>query len=173
MSIAADKKHLDDTLKEYRRRLDVIPDAVFNTTPPGGGWSYGEVYSHILQADMASLIGIERCANGTGKIDSKRLNWLATLIFLFKRFPPVGLKVPKKFESLTVNISKEEARNLLIKLKTRVDQLAPVINKASTFSKIKHPRLGMLNARQWLRFIAIHTAHHLKQLTRLDKKFKL
>ncbi|RKR81499.1 DinB family protein [Mucilaginibacter gracilis] len=171
MSIASLKKTLENTLMEYRRRLDVIPDSEFNATPPGGGWSYGEVYSHILQANLASLVAIERCANGTGKIDDKRLGLPAQFIFLVGSFP-IKFKAPEKIAAQVNNIGKEEARNLLVKLKTRIEQLAPVINKSSTFSKIKHPSLGLLNAKQWLRFIDIHTRHHLKQLNRIEKKFK-
>lgn len=171
MSIASDKKAIETALAEYRRRLDVIPDSQFNIMPPGGGWSYGEVYSHILQANLGSLIAIERCANGTGKIDDKRMGWLAQLIFLFGHFP-FKFKAPEKIAAQVNNIGKEEARNLLVKLKAKIEQMIPVTNKASTFSKIKHPRLGLLNAKQWLRFIDIHTRHHLKQLNRIENKFK-
>lgn len=171
MSIIADKKMLEDTLKEYRRRLDTIPDQLFNAAPPGGGWSYGEVYSHILQADLGSFIAIEKCTNGTGKMDNKRLGWLAWLIFLTGRFPPFKIKTSAKMEAAVTNLAKEDARNMIIKLKNRMDQLIPAINKSSSFSKIKHPRLGMLNAKQWFKFIGIHTKHHLKQLEALDKKF--
>lgn len=171
MSIAADKKSLEKTLQEFRRRLDVIPESQFNAVPPGGGWTYGEVYSHILQADLGSLVAIERCANGTGKIDDKRLGWLAQFIFLLGSFP-VKFKAPDKIAAMVNNIGKEEARNLLVKLKVKIEQMVPVVNRSSTFSKIKHPRLGLLNARQWFRFIDIHTRHHLNQLNRIENKFK-
>jgi hypothetical protein len=173
MSIAVNKKLVENALAEYRRRIDQIPDNQFNATPPGGGWSYAEVYSHILQANLGSFTAIEKCTNGTAKIDNKGLNWLARLIFLTGRFPPFKIKAPKQIESMVANIGKEEARNLLIKTKTRMEQLLPAINKSSTFSKIKHPRLGLLNAKQWFRFIGVHTRHHLKQLERIDKKFNV
>lgn len=171
MSIALDKKSLEIALAEYRNRLDKIPEGQFNATPPGGGWSYGEVYSHILQANLGSFIAIERCANGTGKIDNKRLGLLAQFIFLLGSFP-FKFKAPEKIAAQVNNIDKEEARNLLVKLKTKVDQMASVTGKSSSFSKIKHPRLGLLNAKQWFRFIDIHTRHHLKQLNRIEKKFQ-
>jgi hypothetical protein len=31
--------------------------------------------------------------------------------------------------------------------------------------------MGNLNAGQWLKFILVHTNHHIKQLNRIDKKF--
>lgn len=172
MSIASDKESLENALLAYRRKLDEIPDELFNKIPPGGGWSYGEVYSHILQANLGSFTAIEKCINGSGQIDNKPLNWFARLIFLIGRFPPFKIKAPKNMAALVANIDKEEARNLLVRLKKRSDQLVSAINKSSSFSKVKHPRLGLLNARQWFRFINIHTKHHLRQLERIDEQFK-
>jgi len=171
MSIASDKNALEESLAVYRRKLDELPDDLFNQTPPGGGWSYGEVYCHILQANMGSLTAIEKCINGTGQIDNKRLSLLATLVLLTGRFSPVRIKTPAKIAAMVTNIDKEEARNNIIKVKKRLEQLVGAISKSSSFIKIKHPRLGMLNARQWLRFINIHTRHHLKQIERIEKKF--
>jgi hypothetical protein len=171
MSIASDKKELEEGLAEYRKRLDQIPDELFNQTPPGGGWSYGELYCHILQANLGSFTAIERCCNGSGVVDNKRLSILAWLIFLMGRFPPVRIKAPKAIAAMVTNMDKEEARNNIVKVKKRIDQLVGGISKSSSFNKVKHPRLGLLNAKQWLRFINIHTRHHLKQLQRIDKKF--
>jgi hypothetical protein len=170
VSILSDKQAIEAAVKEYRDRLDAIPDNLFNITPPGGGWSYGEVYSHILQANLGSVIAVEKCGNGTGKADHKRLSLLAWLILLSGRFPG-KVKAPEKVAAMTTNMSKEEARNMLVKFKRRFDQVTPSVKGASKHCKIKHPRLGMLNAEQWLRFIDIHTRHHLKQLNRIDKKF--
>ena len=171
MSIASDKQALEESLAVYRRKLDELPDDLFNQTPPSGGWSYAEVYCHILQANMGSLVAIERCINGTGQIDNKRPGLLATLVFLTGRFPPVRIKAPAKVASMVTKIDKEEARNNIIKVKKRVEQLMGAISKASSFIKVKHPRLGMLNARQWLRFINIHTRHHFRQIERIEKSF--
>jgi hypothetical protein len=69
-------------------------------------------------------------------------------------------------------ISKEEARNLLIKCRTRVNEMVPLLKDSPENCRMKHPRLGMLNARQWYKFIMIHTKHHIKQLNRIEKIFQ-
>ncbi|WP_448702142.1 DinB family protein [Mucilaginibacter sp. AW1-3] len=172
MSIASDKKALEESLAIYRKKLDEIPDEQFNQTPPRGGWSYGEVYCHILQANLGSFTAIEKCINGSGQIDNKNLSLLAWIVFLTGRFPPVKIKAPKKIAAMVTNMDKEEARNNIIKVKKRLEQLVGAISKSSSFIKVKHPRLGLLNAKQWLRFINIHTKHHLKQLERIEKSFR-
>jgi len=71
-----------------------------------------------------------------------------------------------------LKISKEEARNLLIKCRKRLDEVTPLIKDALPGARYKHMRLGILNANQWFKFIKIHLQHHFKQLGRIEKKFK-
>lgn len=171
MSIAADKANIENLLQTYRQRLDEIPDELFNVTPPGGGWSYAEVYSHIMRSTSGSLVAAEKCSNGTGETHTKPIGILGRLILLFGYLPGIKFKAPASIAALTANVSKEEARNLIIKAKKRLDDIVPHIEDASAFCKIKHPRFGMLNATQWLTFTGIHLKHHIKQLNRINKKF--
>jgi hypothetical protein len=66
-------------------------------------------------------------------------------------------------------ITKEDAKNLIIKCRKRVETTMPLIAASSPANKYKHPRLGMLNAKQWFKFIRIHLQHHLKQLDRIKR----
>jgi hypothetical protein len=174
MNIARERKTIEATLDEYRAQLDLIPDDKFTQTPPGGGWSYAEVYSHILQATLGSSIAMERCCNNTCVPTTQKLTFLGMLMMTINRFPPVRVKVPEKVNAKmpALKISKEEARNLLIKCRKRIDEIIPKIEDALPTSRHKHPRLGMLNAGQWLKFIRIHLIHHLKQMDRIGKKLK-
>lgn len=162
-----------NALDDYRAQLDLIPDEQWNVTPPGGGWSFAEVYSHILQATLGSSIAAEKCSQSSCKLTLKGPTLFGRILLLFGKFPPVKVKVPSTApDRLSVSkISKEEARNLLIKCRKRMDTILPLVYKASRRARIHHPRLGMLNARQWLRFMRIHLTHHLKQLQRIKNKF--
>jgi len=162
---------INQALDEYRERLDTIPDELFTQKPPDGGWSYAEVYSHILQADLGSSIAMERCINGTVEPGKKGLNWLGRLFFMFNRFPPIKSPAPAGAPTAK-KIDKEEARNLIIKCRTRLHDISQKLDGFSKHNRIKHPRLGMLDAWHWYKFILIHTRHHLKQLDRLDRQFK-
>jgi hypothetical protein len=172
MNIAKEYKTINTALDNYRARLDTIPDELFTVTPPGGGWSYSEVYSHILKATLGSSISLERCANGNCEPTSIGLTFWGKLMMFTGRFPPVKVKVPKTLsEKMTADkISKEDAKNLLIRCRKRIDSTMPLIKNSSPYSRNKHPRLGMLNAQQWFKFIRIHASHHLKQLSRIQKK---
>lgn len=173
MNVAKECKAIEVALTAYRERLDTIPEELFTETPPGGGWSYAEVYSHILQATLGSSINAERCANGTGEKNSKGSTLLGRLVLLFGRLPAVKVKAPAEVTAKipAIKISKEDAKNLIIKCRKRIEATTPRIKNASLTSRNKHPRFGMLNAVQWYRFIRIHLQHHLKQLDRIRNKF--
>jgi len=172
MNLANERRAIDAALDAYRSRLDAIPDELFTQTPPGGGWSYAEVYSHIMQATLGSVIALERCNNNNCHPTTKGLTLLGRLMMTINRFPPVRVKVPAAVSAKmpVVKISREEAKNLIIKCRKRVDEIWPGVKDALPGSRHKHPRLGMLNARQWVKFIRIHLKHHLKQLDRIQKK---
>lgn len=173
MNIGTTRKKIEEVLDIYRSRMDTIPDDLFTETPPGDGWSYAEVYSHILQADLGAMIALERCIRN-GKPTSAGRNMLGLMVFLFGSLPPWKTKVPEKLEARIParKISKEEARNMLIKCRQRINELTPLIRDSSEYCRVNHALLGMLNARQWLKFILMHSRHHLKQLDRVEKKLR-
>lgn len=173
MNIGETRKKIEEVLDVFRNRLDTIPDDLFTVTPSGGGWSFAEVYSHILQADLGAMMALETCVKN-GRPTSAGRSTLGLLVFLFGSLPPWKTKVPEKLEARipATKISKEEARNMLIKCRKRINELTPLIRDSSKYCKVKHARLGMLNARQWFRFILMHSEHHLKQLDRVEKKFQ-
>lgn len=174
MTIEAERKAIEAALDVYRHRLDTIPDEQFDVTPPGGGWSYAEVYSHIMQADLNSSIALEKCTLSSWRPTSKGRTLVGLFVLTFNRFPPFKVKVPKSVAAIipAKKISKEEARNLIIKCRKRVNDVSKLIHNALPNRRYKHARLGMLNARQWFKFILIHSNHHIKQLNRVEKKFR-
>jgi hypothetical protein len=173
MGIGTQRKEIDRVLDIYRERLDTIPDELFTVTPPGGGWSYAEVYSHILQATIGSSVAAEKCTLKSCVPTSQGRSLVGMFVLSFGAFPPAKVKMPEKLAARmpVSKLSKEDARNLLIKCRKRIDDVAPLIHDASKHCRVKHPRMGMLNARQWFKFILIHAKHHLKQLDRIQKKF--
>lgn len=173
MKIADTHKAIEAALDDYRNRLDTIPDHLFDITPAGGGWSCAEVYSHILQATLGASIAAEKCTQSSCKPTGKGPTLFGRLLLFLGKFPPVKVKVaPTAPDRLSVQkITKEEARNMLIKCRKRIDTIVPLIYKAPKNCRIDHVRLGMLNGRQWLKFIRIHLKHHLKQLQQIENKF--
>ena len=169
------KEHtlIDEALNSYRNWLDVIPDEQFDLTPPMGGWSYAEVYSHLLRANLGCGIAIDRCIHKTCQTGKKGLSFIGVMILGFASFPPFRVKAPGNVENTfpATKITKEEAKNLIVKCRKQLDKLYPDMDKALPNYRMQHPRMGMLNAPEWLKFIRIHSLHHLKQLDRIKNSF--
>lgn len=154
----------------YRKKLESYPVADFQQTPDNGGWSYSEVYDHIFDASLLSLIPMEACIAGNG--EKHKTVFAVKLILFFGMFPPAKkFKVPKRLESRVKKINHEQAVQWIDRFLLQLEKDFPGVATADPALKTLHPRLGYLNASQWLRVIEIHLNHHLKQLKRIEKRF--
>lgn len=171
MNIARERIAIDAALDNYRNRLDTIADELFDVTPPGGGWSYAEVYSHIMQATIGATIAAERCANGTTEVTKKGLTFVGRLALFFRYMPKVQVPAAEGAKIQAKKLTKEEARNLLIKCRSRIDTITPRIKDASVKNRFKHSIFGMMNTAHWYKLVLIHLSHHLAQLDRIKNKF--
>ena len=171
MSILSNKEKLIKSLRFYEEFLKTVNEEAFSTTPSIGGWSYSEVYSHIIGANFMSAIAMEKCLNKTAEIKMRKPNWKVRLILFIGKFPPGKIKAPAQVEAAVKKISKEEASNQLIKLYKKIEVLYPEIKKSDAHYKFKHPRLGYLDAASWFRFMLIHTQHHQRQIARILKSY--
>jgi hypothetical protein len=161
---------LQRVIEAYRSKLHMLPETRFTQTPPIGGWSASEVYDHIFDASLLSLKALNECLEGRGA--NRPTPFLTKVILFFGAFPPgVRFKTPKILDGRVKVISKTEAAELIRQFTEELELMRVKIARANPNVKSKHPRLGYLNARQWLRFIGIHLRHHLKQLNRVEKSF--
>jgi hypothetical protein len=170
MSTERVNKSLLKTIEVYDSLLADVSEDTFIQTPSDGSWSYSETYSHIFQSGLLSFMAIENCIQHNGELNRKSIHWIPLLILFFGRFPPGKIKAPIRIASLVKKISKEEAKIMILKFKLRLQDISPLVNSADPHQKVKHPRLGLLNAKQWFRFIEVHSIHHTRQLNRIQKK---
>lgn len=170
MSIETNYNSLLKAISDYENLLSRVSEEEFIQSPEDGGWSYSETFSHIFQSNLFSLLAIEKCIAGIGSPNRKRIHWLAWLILFFGRLPPLKFKAPEKIAAMTTKISRADALILINKFKTRLEEIKSIITNANPYQKTKHPRLGLLNAKEWLRFIEVHTVHHTRQLKRIGRK---
>lgn len=173
MGLVSTIRSINRSVDEYEALLNRVSDEEFNRTPIEGVWSYSEVFSHLFRSNLLSFTAIERCSTGQGVEDSKPTKFRYKLVLFFRRFPPnVKFKVPAKLAYLVEKINKEEARKLIADFREGLASSVEHVKKASPTQKIKHPRMELLNAEQWLIFTEIHTRHHARQLKRISKLFK-
>jgi hypothetical protein len=170
MGLKSDYKWIQKIVEQYQLKLQMIDDSVWHTTPPIQGWSYSEVYFHIFDASTLSLLQLVDSAEGKGKV--KPTAFIVKLILFMGMLPP-GKKfvAPKTLTDRLKKLSKEEITAMMDEFLSKLSLAFPKIQKADLSIKTPHPKMGYLNAGHWLRFIAIHLNHHLKQLNRIEKSF--
>jgi len=170
MSVERVNNSLVKTIAVYESLLANVSEDTFIQTPADGSWSYSETYSHIFQSGLLSCMAIENCIQQNGEHSRKSIHWIPMLILFFGQFPPGKIKAPERIAAMVEKISREEAKTLILKFKSRLQEISHQVNTADPRQKIKHPRLGFLNSKQWFRFIEIHTIHHTRQLKRIEKQ---
>ncbi|MCO4293091.1 DinB family protein [Solitalea sp. MAHUQ-68] len=161
-------------LEEYLSRLDHYSDQVFMLQPEVDSWSMAQVYSHVLGTCLMQHKALEICMQGQGLTDTPGLNEMGEKLFALGHFPPGKYQAPEIVKSRVQNIHKEDAKALAAKLLSRIKaiQSAEVLT-ADENQRLEHPRLGFLNATQWIHFMLIHSNHHLQQLDRIERKFSM
>jgi hypothetical protein len=173
MSVNSHIKSVINAVAEYENLLSNVSEELFTQNPSDGEWSYSETFSHIFQSNLASLIAVEKCFLGTATLCRKKTSWAVWAVLFLGRLPPGKHKAPVRIASMVKMINREEAANLIAKFKGRLNDLKKKVERADKYQKIQHPRLGFLNAKQWLRFIEIHTRHHTHQLKRIEKQLRI
>ena len=104
----------------------------------------------------------------------KSTHIVVKIILLFGALPPgKKYKVPKILVQRVKKINSMAAQQFMVDFELQLAKIYPQIENSNLKIKTKHPRLGYLNAKQWLRFIEIHLNHHLKQLKRIENSFEL
>ena len=76
MSINVQYKSIIKAISEYENLLSSLSEDEFMQSPPNGGWSFSETYSHIFQTNLGSLIAAEKCILRTG-VHSRQSHSLA------------------------------------------------------------------------------------------------
>lgn len=171
MDIENSYKEILDTVSHYKKELPAISESQFQQTPEPDCWSYSEVYQHIFDSSMLSIEAMESISNGKGKPGSPTLPGKA--ILFAGAFPPgVRFKVPEILEGRVKKITKSEAEEMMQRLISNLKTIYPAVANADKNLAVSHPRLGDLNAGEWVRFTEIHIKHHLKQVHRIHKSLK-
>src|SRR6478672_12265309 len=88
MSVRFSIKKLNSLLDFYQYYLQPLQEEVFLKSP-AQGWSYSEIYDHVIYVNKISRMAAEQCLNKTAPIKTQNTNWRVKLIFLFGAFPPI------------------------------------------------------------------------------------
>jgi hypothetical protein len=150
-------------MKELERQLDLLESKISEYELLNTSISASNIGWHIEHSLLVISGIIETTANSNPEDYKFTFNWRQIIVFVQRKIPRGKSKAPKvvlpqnnySIESLTQNVSSTRAK--LEKLKQ--------LEKGKYF---KHPGLGNLNLKQTVKFLEIHTNHHLKIINEIN-----
>jgi hypothetical protein len=143
MILAKEIEKLANTIPNYKKQNDAISKS-------GIDWHV----DHSLKVILAVCESLK-------KSDPKEYKWtfnfLRNVVFITNRFPRGKAKAPK-ITSAKEKVDKDE----LLKQLEIVKKELSAIEKLPKNSNFKHFIFGVLNLKQTIKFLGLHTKHHLK-----------
>lgn len=145
---------MDEQLEEIKRYIDLT--SLRNEEI--SHWSVGQQIEHILLTDKEVLQQIIH--HFMFNPEEGKPTTLFGYLMLFTGYIPRGKGV-----SPTKTVPKELEERQLYPLHKQVEKKKPLIEQS--LYAFPHPYFGMLTIKQWLRFLDVHTNHHLKIIREL------
>lgn len=134
---------ISNTIDHYKKQNDTISKS-------GVDW-------HIDHTLKVILLVSENLKKSDPKKYKWTFNFWRGIVFFVKRFPRGKVKAPKITSEKKV-IQKNSLRSQLAIVKKGLLE----IENLPKNSNIKHPIFGVLNLKQAIKFLKLHTQHHLK-----------
>jgi hypothetical protein len=162
-------RRVDRDLSAVERMYDSMesilagPGDVLRRRTPVSGWSASEQIQHILLVNKWALLTITAMLLGRGDFpESGRMNWLGTTLLLLGRIPRGKSKAPAAAEPVP-DVSNEELLARLRKQKGYLERIRSRLDEVVALRlRFPHPYLGHFSATDGIRFVRVHTDHHLK-----------
>ena len=139
------------------KEIEAVTNAISHFKKQNLAISKSGVDWHIDHS-LKVIIGVSESLKKSDPISYKwTFSPLRTVVLIIGRFPRGKAKAPKVTYT-NDDIDKSELLNQL----TLVKKLLSEIEQLPKNSHFKHPIFGVLNLKQTIRFLGLHTKHHLK-----------
>ncbi|MFC0213367.1 GyrI-like domain-containing protein [Paenibacillus chartarius] len=162
---------MEQLTNQYVRELEAYSPEQLTRKPGEDEWSLGQMLMHLINSALRmQLASVDACrAGGSGSEQGQRTE-IAEKMFRMGSFPPEPIRVPPSPQYTPRQPeSKEELESGLRHVLQRMKELEEIVADIPLTHTAPHPRLGALNAMEWLRLVEMHYRHHLLQLERLKR----
>ncbi len=158
----------------YLEQMELLSLEQLRSQPAEDEWSLGQMLLHLSQA--ALYMQFENARRGLAEPDEASVSASAELpkteageaLLRIGSFPPQRVKVPASPQYTPPQPgSKEQIRAALEQVIAVLEELEPEVARSTSQRTVPHPRLGGLNAKEWLQLTEMHYRHHRLQEKRL------
>ncbi len=133
------------------------------------GWSVGDHLEHLQRVGRSVLGVLDKLRAEPRPGPGPGIRAVGRLTLLVGFIPRGRARAIKSVEPQ--GLPQERLRTELAALLARLAALAPeqLAQLEGTTARFPHPIFGRLDARQWLRFLEVHQAHHLKIIRDIER----
>ncbi len=160
---ALDLAGLRRLLARVGRLLELPEDELTTPRPEVSSWSVGQHLFHLVLAGDLSLRNVKSLVARRGRLirDFEQRDEEGLAILRRGRIPR-GVAPAPRFVTPPPRLDLDVLRDLFADVSKALDEIeADPEGLASAPQGIPHQLLGDLDAREWVRFARVHTAHHL------------
>jgi hypothetical protein len=154
-----------EAVDEFIETASRIPADAWNVPLRPGGWTPAQVAEHIVMAYevfVGQLAGDPPMKRIASPMMQRVLRWFLLPHVLFHRSFPVRAGAPREVTPDGPGIAQDTLEPRLRAASERLDRDI----RLTTIAAIPHPYFGRIPIRRALRFIAVHTEHHQRQMER-------
>jgi hypothetical protein len=159
----------NDLKKSTHELLSVIsgfPEEHFNTVPPDGGWSVGQIAEHLIKIESSTV----RLFTGDFKVcerdpEEKIQIMKDRFLDLDKKMTAHGPIVPDDSPK-----DKDKVLDKLQDLRQRLTGMIELHDLSEVITSFAHPLFGLLTRIEWIYFNIYHTQRHLTQIQKILKQ---
>lgn len=149
--------HLDSFLQEFETQIPQWNIKNPEVSTADTGW-------HIAHSVLVLNMVLDGLIASNPEKFKPSFNVLRTMVFLTKKIPRGRGKAPEM--AIPKTYSRESLTSGIFEARKKLKRAAGLHPNCY----IQHPLFGMLNLKQTLNFLSIHTMHHLKIIRDILKK---
>lgn len=163
MGIESDLRRTRKMYDEMHGVLGLPIESQDRVVPRISAWSPLQQIAHISKSNRWILSSVVAILTGRRKFETagsiKPIGRLVLRSGLIPRGVGKAPSVARPDDAISAARLSEELRLQLANMGQIDEHLEAVKNSQDTF---EHPYFGHLNSRQWIRFVRVHTNHHMK-----------
>jgi hypothetical protein len=140
------------------RAVAQLPEAqLFTVRQQVSGWSPAEHLDHTVKVAQSV---IHRIGDAAAEPSPRKMSMIGRAVLLFGWIPRGKGKAPERLRGVLCTVEDLEAR--IARYESALATVTAPTAAAARLPIVPHPRFGGLTPAEAVRFVAVHTRHHLR-----------
>jgi hypothetical protein len=154
----------DDAVRDFATAVRALSEADWGRSPAGLAWTRGQIAVHValsLEAFARDLAGGPTLQPRANRFWQTLFRWVVLPHVLFHRSFPIRARSPRE---LRPEAAVPDRESVATRVEAAWAGLRAAIQRADSRRRVMHPYFGPISVWRAVRFSAVHTDHHRRQL---------